>query len=53
VAYCDSRNAPVARLLRRVGMRHESQCVEADCFKGEWATLDGYAVLAREFSSRH
>jgi RimJ/RimL family protein N-acetyltransferase len=50
VAYCDSRNAPVARLLTRVGMRHESRCVEADYVKGEWTTLDGYAILAREFS---
>jgi RimJ/RimL family protein N-acetyltransferase len=49
VAFCDARNAPVAALLRRVGMRHESRQVEADWFKGEWATLDGYAVLAREF----
>lgn len=48
VAFCDARNAPVAALLRRVGMRHESRQVEADWFKGEWATLDGYAVLARE-----
>jgi RimJ/RimL family protein N-acetyltransferase len=49
VAFCDARNAPVAALLRRVGMRHESRQVEADWFKGEWTTLDGYAVLAREF----
>jgi len=49
VAFCDARNAPVAALLRRAGMRHESRQVEADWFKGEWTTLDGYAVLAREF----
>jgi len=48
VACCDARNAPVAALLRRVGMRHESRQVEADWFKGEWTTLDGYAILARE-----
>jgi RimJ/RimL family protein N-acetyltransferase len=48
VAFCDARNAPVAALLRRVGMRHESRQVEADWFKGEWTTLDGFAVLARE-----
>jgi hypothetical protein len=29
-------------------MRHESREVDADWFKGEWTTLDGYAVLARE-----
>lgn len=48
VASCDARNAPVARLLSRVGMRHESRQIDADFFKGEWTTLDGYAVLARE-----
>lgn len=48
IASCDARNAPVARLLRRVGMRQESSQVEADWFKGEWTTLDGYAVLHRE-----
>ncbi len=49
VAFCDARNEPVARLLRRVGMRPESSQIEADYFKGEWTTLDGYAVLAREW----
>jgi RimJ/RimL family protein N-acetyltransferase len=48
VAFCDSRNEPVARLLRRVGMRHESSQTEGDWFKGEWTTLDGYAILERE-----
>lgn len=48
IASCDSRNTAVARLLARVGMRHESRQVDADFFKGEWTTLDGYAVLARE-----
>ncbi len=48
VARCDERNAPVAALLRRVGMRHESREVDADWFKGAWTTLDGYAGLARE-----
>jgi aminoglycoside 6'-N-acetyltransferase len=48
VAFCDARNEPVARLLRRVGMRHESHQLDADFFKGEWSTLDGYAVLERE-----
>ena len=52
VAFCDARNAPVARLLRRVGMRQESHQVEADLCKGEWTTLDGYAILAREHAQR-
>ena len=49
VAFCDSRNEPVARLLRRVGMRQESSQTEGDWFKGEWTTLDGYAILEREY----
>lgn len=48
VASCDSRNQPVARLLQRLGMRHESRAVDGDFSKGGWTTLDGYAVLARE-----
>lgn len=46
IAFCDARNAPVASLLNRVGMRQESRQIEADWFKGEWTTLDGYAILA-------
>jgi RimJ/RimL family protein N-acetyltransferase len=51
IAYSDSRNEPVARLLTRVGMRHDSRAVEGDFYKGEWTTLDGYALLVREFSA--
>jgi RimJ/RimL family protein N-acetyltransferase len=50
VASCDARNDAVARLLTRVGFRQESRQVDADWFKGEWTTLDGYALLARERS---
>ena len=48
VAFCDSRNDRVHRLLERVGMRHESRLVEGEFFKDEWTTLDGYAILATE-----
>lgn len=48
VAFCDSRNESVARLLTRVGFRHEARQVDADWFNGEWTTLDGYALLASE-----
>jgi RimJ/RimL family protein N-acetyltransferase len=48
VAFCESRNHAVARLLTRVGFRQESRQVDADWFKGEWTTLDGYALLASE-----
>jgi RimJ/RimL family protein N-acetyltransferase len=49
VAQCDARNEPVIRLLRRVGFRQESRQVDADFYKGEWSTLDGYAILANEY----
>ncbi|MBT1634634.1 GNAT family N-acetyltransferase [Clavibacter tessellarius] len=52
VASCDSRNDAVARLLTRIGFRRESRQVEADRSKGEWITLDGYALLARERHAR-
>jgi RimJ/RimL family protein N-acetyltransferase len=52
VAFCDSRNDRVSRLLQRVGMRHESRQVEGDFFKDEWTTLDGYAILAAEHALR-
>ncbi len=48
VAFCDARNDAVARLLRRVGFRQESRQIDADYFKGEWTTLDGYALLEGE-----
>lgn len=51
VAFCDSRNDAVARLFQRIGMRHESRQVDADHFKGEWSTLDGYAILASEWTA--
>jgi RimJ/RimL family protein N-acetyltransferase len=52
VASCDSRNDSVARLLTRMGFRRESRQVDSDWFKGEWTTLDGYALLARERAGR-
>ncbi|HWM09276.1 MAG TPA: GNAT family protein [Solirubrobacteraceae bacterium] len=48
-AQADDRNAPVHGLLERLGFRCESHLVEADWFKGEWATLRTYALLRREF----
>ena len=53
VAFCDSRNLPIGAVLRRLGFRLESHQIEADFFKGEWVTLDGYALLAREASSQN
>ena len=48
-AQADDRNAPVHRLLERLGFRLEARLVEADWFKAEWTTLRVYAVLAREW----
>ena len=48
-ASCDARNAPVARLLHRVGMRHEARLIDAEWWKGEWTTADTWAVLASEW----
>jgi RimJ/RimL family protein N-acetyltransferase len=47
-AQCDARNDAVKRLLARVGMRHEGTAVEADWFKGEWTSLETWAILRRE-----
>ena len=48
-ARADDRNVAVRRLLGRLGFRCEARLVEADWFKGEWATLRVFAVLEREW----
>jgi RimJ/RimL family protein N-acetyltransferase len=48
-AGCDARNLPVARLLERVGLRHEARLVDAEWWKDEWTTADTWAVLASEW----
>lgn len=47
-ANCDTRNAPVAKLLTAVGMRKESTETDVEFSKGEWITLDSYAILKTE-----
>ena len=51
-AETDDRNAPVQRLLERLGFRCEARLVEAEWFKGEWSTLRLYAQLSREWRDR-
>jgi RimJ/RimL family protein N-acetyltransferase len=51
-AQLDPRNERSAALCRRLGMRPEAHFVRAEWFKGEWADLDVYAVLAEEWVSR-
>lgn len=48
VANTDARNTPVARLFARLGFRHEGRAVDADWFKGEWTSIDTWALLQSE-----
>jgi RimJ/RimL family protein N-acetyltransferase len=50
-AQVDDRNGAVHRLLERLSVRCEARLIEADWFKGEWATLRVFAVLRREWES--
>jgi RimJ/RimL family protein N-acetyltransferase len=45
----EPRNAPSARVLERLGMRHEGRLVENEWVKGEWQSEDVYAILDREW----
>jgi RimJ/RimL family protein N-acetyltransferase len=53
IASADARNTASSALLARVGMRAESHQVDADWFKGEWTTLDGFAMLADDYAAAH
>lgn len=48
-AEVDDRNVGAQRVLERLGLRCEARLVEADWFKGEWATVRIYAILEREW----
>lgn len=48
-AQCDARNSGMHGVLTRAGFRHEGTAVDADWFKGEWTSLETWAVLAREW----
>ena len=45
VASCDSRNLSAAKLMLAVGMHKVSSEVDAEFFKGEWISLDSFALL--------
>ncbi len=49
-AECDTRNAAMKAVLARAGFRHEGTAVEADWFKGEWTTVETWALLAGDRS---
>jgi len=48
-AQVDDRNKAAHRLLERLGFRLEARLIEADWFKGEWATPRFYAVLKKDW----
>ncbi len=48
----DARNVAVVRLMGRLGLRHEGAIIEGDWFKGEWTTLERFALLRREWLMR-
>ena len=42
-------NTASARVLDRLGMRHEAHLVSNEYVKGEWCDEDDYALLADEW----
>jgi RimJ/RimL family protein N-acetyltransferase len=52
IAITDTRNAPAAALLERVGMRREGHFVENVFFKGAWGSEYLFAVLVREWDDQ-
>lgn len=51
-ARMDERNTASARVVARLGMRHEATHVEGEWFKGEWTTLLVFGLLRQEWASR-
>ncbi len=49
VAYGDSRNTAVCRLLEAAGMRREGESIKANWVKGEWVNQIWYAMLDEEY----
>ena len=45
----EPRNAASARVLEKLGMRHEALFVENEWVKGEWQSESVYAILEREW----
>jgi RimJ/RimL family protein N-acetyltransferase len=51
VGRLDARNVGSARVLARLGMRHEARLVQNEVFKGEWTDEDQFAVLRTEWTA--
>jgi RimJ/RimL family protein N-acetyltransferase len=45
----DERNEPMRRVCAALGLRHEGTARDADWFKGEWTTVETWAVLGSEW----
>jgi RimJ/RimL family protein N-acetyltransferase len=45
----DARNEASAKVLERLGMRHEAHFVENEWVKGEWTSEHVYAILEHEY----
>jgi RimJ/RimL family protein N-acetyltransferase len=45
----EPRNLGSARILQKLGMRHEAHFAENEFIKGEWQSEDVYAILDREW----
>lgn len=52
VGRIDGRNSASARVLERLGMRHEAHLVENELVKGEWTDEVSYAMLEYEWRAR-
>jgi RimJ/RimL family protein N-acetyltransferase len=52
VGRLDARNTASARVLERLGMRHEARLVQNEMVKGEWTDELVYAMLEEEWRAR-
>jgi len=48
-ALCDADNPASARVMRKIGMRHEGTFLKAGLMKGQWRDELRYAILAEEW----
>ncbi len=51
IARIDPRNVASARVLAKLGMRHEAHLVQNELFKGEWTDEDDFAILREEWEA--
>lgn len=51
IARIDARNRASARVLTKLGMRHEAHLVQNELSKGEWSDEDDFAILRSEWEA--